>query len=125
MIPIRNDGADGLLIIYHSSNHFKKVCKHRSASADFHKQSIKTNPIGHHFSTFATLRYINYILSVFVFVCVYIRKLWSRDSPVGIQTGYELDDRAARVRDPIGSIIFFSPHCPDRLWGPPSLLSNG
>jgi hypothetical protein len=29
------------------------------------------------------------------------------------------------VRVPVGSRIFFSSQRPDRLWGPPSLLSNG
>jgi hypothetical protein len=48
-----------------------------------------------------------------------------RDSSVGIATGYRLDDREVGVRVPVGSRIFFSPRRPDRLWGPPSLLSNG
>jgi hypothetical protein len=41
----------------------------------------------------------------------------SRDSAVGIASGYG-------VRVPVGLKIFSSPRCPDRLWGPPSLLSN-
>jgi hypothetical protein len=45
----------------------------------------------------------------------------SRDSVVGIATGYGL----VSVRVPVGSRIFFSPRRPDRLWGPPSLLANG
>jgi hypothetical protein len=49
----------------------------------------------------------------------------SQDSVVGIATGYGLDDRGVRVRVPVGSKIFSSPGRPDRLWGPPSLLSNG
>jgi hypothetical protein len=36
-----------------------------------------------------------------------------------------LDDRGVGVRVPVGSRIFFSPRCADRLWGPPNLLSNG
>jgi hypothetical protein len=44
----------------------------------------------------------------------------SRDSVVGIATGYGLDDRGVGVRG-----IFSSPSRPDRLWGPPILLSNG
>jgi hypothetical protein len=47
----------------------------------------------------------------------------SRDSAVGIATGYELDDRGVGVRVPVGSRIFSSPRCRDRFWGPPSLLS--
>jgi hypothetical protein len=33
--------------------------------------------------------------------------------------------RRVRLRVPVGSRIFSSPRRPDRLWGPPSLLSNG
>jgi hypothetical protein len=40
-----------------------------------------------------------------------------RDSSVGIATGY--------LRVPVRASIFSSPRRPDRLWGPPSLLSNG
>jgi hypothetical protein len=43
------------------------------------------------------------------------------DSSVGIATGYGL----AGVQVPVGSRIFYSPRRPDRLWGPPNLLSNG
>jgi hypothetical protein len=49
---------------------------------------------------------------------------WSRDSVVGVATGYRLDDRGFRVLVPVGSRIFSSSH-PDRLWGPPNLLPNG
>jgi hypothetical protein len=43
----------------------------------------------------------------------------------GIATSYGLDDRGVRVWVPVGSRIFPSPNRPDRLWGPPNLLSNG
>jgi hypothetical protein len=49
----------------------------------------------------------------------------SLDSIVGIVTSYGLDDRGAGVRVPVASRIFSSPFRPDRLWGPPNLLSNG
>jgi hypothetical protein len=50
--------------------------------------------------------------------------LWlSRE--IGIATGYWLDDQGFGVRVPVGSRIFSSPRRPDRLWGPPNLLSNG
>jgi hypothetical protein len=35
---------------------------------------------------------------------------------------YGLDDRAIGVRSPAGADDFSSSLCPDRLWGPPSLL---
>jgi hypothetical protein len=49
----------------------------------------------------------------------------SRDSVVGTATGYGLDDGGFTVQVPVGARIFYSPHGPDRLWGPPKLLSNG
>ena len=50
-----------------------------------------------------------------------VRILVGRDSSVGIATGY----RAGRSGDtiPVGGEIFRT--CPDRPWGPPSLLYNG
>jgi hypothetical protein len=52
--------------------------------------------------------------------------IWSRSSSVNIVSGYGLDHRAIEVRGPTEARGFFlSPVCPDRLWGPPSLLSNG
>jgi hypothetical protein len=49
----------------------------------------------------------------------------SRDSVVGIATGYRLDDRGVEVRVSVGSRIFSSPRHLDRFWGPPNLLTNG
>jgi hypothetical protein len=49
---------------------------------------------------------------------------WSRDSVVGIVTGYGPDDRRFGVRVPVRSRIFSSPRLPDRLRGQPNLLSN-
>jgi hypothetical protein len=48
----------------------------------------------------------------------------SRDTAVGIETGYGLDYRWVTVRVPVGSRAFSSPRHPDRLWDPLSLLSN-
>jgi hypothetical protein len=48
----------------------------------------------------------------------------NQDSVVSIATNYGLDDRGIGVRVPVVSRIFSSPLCPDRLWGPPNLLSN-
>jgi hypothetical protein len=45
---------------------------------------------------------------------------------VGIATDYELNYRGRfGVLVSLGSRIFSSPYSPDRLWGPPSLISNG
>jgi hypothetical protein len=52
-------------------------------------------------------------------------ELKSRDSAVGIATGYGLDGQVFGVRVPEGSRIFTSPRRSDRLWGQPSILSNG
>jgi hypothetical protein len=53
------------------------------------------------------------------------RNMGSRDSIVGMTTGYGLEDRGIGVQAPVRSRIFSSPQRPDRFWGPPSLLSNG
>jgi hypothetical protein len=58
-------------------------------------------------------------------LCVFQNYTKSRDSSVGIATGYGLDDREAGVRVPVRSRIFTSPCRPDRLCGSPNLLSNG
>jgi hypothetical protein len=50
---------------------------------------------------------------------------WSRDSVVGIATGYGLDGGGVGVRVLVGSRILPSSSPRDRLWGPPNLLSNG
>jgi hypothetical protein len=42
-----------------------------------------------------------------------------------IATGYGLDDRGSEFESRYGQEFFSSPRCPDRLWGPPNLLSNG
>jgi hypothetical protein len=47
------------------------------------------------------------------------------DGVVGIATGYGMDDGEVGVRVPVGSRVFSSPRRPDRLWGPPNLLSDG
>jgi hypothetical protein len=49
----------------------------------------------------------------------------SRDSAVCIATGYGLADQGVGVRSPVRARIFSSPCRSDRLWGPPSLISNG
>jgi hypothetical protein len=51
--------------------------------------------------------------------------LSSRNSAVGIETGYGLDDRGVGNRVTVGSRIFSSSRHSNRLWGPPRLVSNG
>jgi hypothetical protein len=53
------------------------------------------------------------------------KETMSRDSVVGIASGYGLDDRGVGFRVPVGSRILSSRRCPDRLWGPPNLISDG
>jgi hypothetical protein len=51
--------------------------------------------------------------------------LESRVSAISIATDYRLNDQEVGVRALVGAGIFISPCRPDRLSGPPSLLSNG
>jgi hypothetical protein len=67
--------------------------------------------------------HIYILLTLCIVYLYYIYR--SRGSVVGIATDYRLDDQGVGVRVPVGSRIFFSPSHPDRLWGPPNLLSNG
>jgi hypothetical protein len=47
-------------------------------------------------------------------------------SSVSIVSGYGLNDQTIEVRSPAEAKDFSSSLlCPDRLWGPPSLLYNG
>jgi hypothetical protein len=54
-----------------------------------------------------------------------VQLIVSRDSAVGIAISYWLADQGFGVRVPVGTRIFYSPHRPERHWGPPNLLSNG
>jgi hypothetical protein len=49
----------------------------------------------------------------------------SRDSVVGVETGYGLDDRGVGVRVPVESRIFTSPYRPHRLSGSHNFLYDG
>jgi hypothetical protein len=49
----------------------------------------------------------------------------SRDTAIGIATGYGLDDQEVGVQVPLGERNIASPCSPDWLWGPLILLSNG
>jgi hypothetical protein len=62
--------------------------------------------------------------SIYIFISTQFILL-SRDSVVDIATSHGLFNRGVGVRVPVRSRIFFSPRRPDRLWGPPNLLSNG
>jgi hypothetical protein len=50
--------------------------------------------------------------------------LESRDSAVGIVTGYWMGDQGVGFRVPVGTKIFISPYRPDRFLGLPIHLSN-
>jgi hypothetical protein len=54
-----------------------------------------------------------------------MRTYMSRDSSVGIATGYWLDDQGVGVLFPVGTRIFSSSGLPHLLWDPLGLLSNG
>jgi hypothetical protein len=54
---------------------------------------------------------------------MYLKLCGSRGSSGNIVPDYGLDDRGS-IPDR-GKGFFFQPLRPDRLWGPPSLLSNG
>jgi hypothetical protein len=54
----------------------------------------------------------------------FARRISSEGSSVGIATGYGLDVRGVGVRVTVGARMLSSPRRPDRLWGPPSLLSS-
>jgi hypothetical protein len=69
--------------------------------------------------------YIRYLVEqteIFLRTVAYSR---SRDSAVGIVTGYGMDDRRVRVRVLVRSRIFSSSRRPDLLRGPHNLISNG
>jgi hypothetical protein len=59
------------------------------------------------------------------FIILNVSYTISKDSVVGIATGYELDEEGVGVRVLVGSRILSSPRRPDLLWGPPNILFNG
>jgi hypothetical protein len=56
--------------------------------------------------------------------CTLHQRLSNRGSSVGIATGYGMDDRGSFLGGG-GWEFFSSMPCPDRFWGPYSILSNG
>jgi hypothetical protein len=87
------------------------------------------------FKTFHETKYTYFVLVTAMSFGLWHHAVWyisssvtadrkSRDSIVGRATGYGLGDQEVGVRVPVGSRIFTSPRRPDRLWGPPNLLSN-
>jgi hypothetical protein len=76
---------------------------------------------GNSFATTYFIWLIEYSAAIFQLHTTYCCK--SRGSAVG--TDYRLDVWEIGVRVPVASRIFLSPYRPVRLWGPPSLLSNG
>jgi hypothetical protein len=56
-------------------------------------------------------------------ICICNKFKGSRDSSVGIATGYGLDNQGGGgSSSPDRVKIVTSPYRPDRLWGPPNLL---
>jgi hypothetical protein len=53
-----------------------------------------------------------------------VNEIKNLDSVVGIATGYGRGGQGVGARVPVGSTIFSSPRRPERLWGPPNLLSK-
>jgi hypothetical protein len=74
---------------------------------------------------FARVTAVISLLSVCTIYVLQVIKCVSRDSAVGIATGFWLDDGGVGVLVRVGSRIFTCPCRPDRLWGSPDLLSNG
>jgi hypothetical protein len=68
-------------------------------------------------------------LKIYVFIYCFwysVTQMWAGVAQVSVVSGYGLDDPAIEVRSPAEAKGFFlQPLCPDRLWGPPSLLSSG
>jgi hypothetical protein len=79
----------------------------------------------HHFILYHHLLLLLVLIMLRNLLCLELISHGSRDSAVGIATGYGLGGRGVEVPVPVGSRIFSSPRRPDRFWGPPSLLFNG
>jgi hypothetical protein len=56
---------------------------------------------------------------------MFANEIKSRDSAVGMATGYGLDDQGFGIRVPVEAKTVIPQRRPDRLWGPSSLISNG
>jgi hypothetical protein len=63
--------------------------------------------------------------TIIIIIIMIIIIIQNRDSAIGTETGYALDGPGVGVRVPVRAKVFSSPRRPDRLWGPPSLVSNG
>jgi hypothetical protein len=77
------------------------------------------------FMLLTALLFCQQVSSPFTIFTLKLKRDKSRDSSVGIATGYGLDDQGVGVQVPMGARIITSPCRPGRLWGPPNLLSNG
>jgi hypothetical protein len=93
---------------------FLSLSKHSRILSRIYHSNCLPNPF----------QFINSNLRRFIVVLLTASK--SRDSAVCIATGYGLYDRGVGVRVVVvAARIFTSPCHPDRLWGPPRLLSVG
>jgi hypothetical protein len=68
---------------------------------------------------------LNILRVTLLFSFITYQATMSRDSSVGIATGYGLVARGVGIRVPVGSRIFSSLRRPDRLWGPPTSYPMG
>jgi hypothetical protein len=75
-------------------------------------------------AAFTVNKYTDYA-KVYRYLSVFFLKEVDFSLVYKVVTVYGLDDRGVAARVPVGSRILYSPPRPDRLWGPPSLLSNG
>jgi hypothetical protein len=65
------------------------------------------------------------IIIIIIIIIILVSESNNPSISLGTAIGYELDERELGVRVQVGSTIFTSRYRPDRLWGPPNLISNG
>jgi hypothetical protein len=91
--------------------------QHSTPVDDITHLAILTTEIFIFYNPFSSINFI-YIFSATFLLYVLCLFIPSRESSVGIETGYGFDSRQ-------GNNFFSIPQRPDRLWGLPSPLSNG
>jgi hypothetical protein len=111
------------LACYYTTQKYTKKAMFKSSSRYRFSRGKKLT----HASCIWCMTFNNWHYSHLQMICwLYIDRSMSRCSPVSIVSGYGLDNRGIGVQSPAKAKGFFlEPLCPDRFWGPPSLLSNG